>query len=410
MNNTHYLVYAVLVFFITLSCTPKHAQNRQAKPFNKGLTVQLFINNNKIEGATVGFEKLVGLTDKNGKVSFDVPNRKIGKEGQIYIKYEGANIDTIFILRITNFQPIYIESLKGPLQVLSGRPEERQKSLKDINAQITVIKDLITQSEEDLNNYLAQHPNSALVDFQKAIKYSKDNLESLTEKITILYNNYDEVLVKLDEGDIIDIGPHEENFNKIKKLYNQFRNNATRINSTLNGQIAVIPDEELLTDIFFGFRKFRWLELSDANKQIFTDYINKIQQTKDNIFPYDTLNNLLLKVKVVGYTDGVPVVTDSLSNLIIPLCESINFEYTDLNECLSFLRANEIAEYMGNHLPEFTKIMEVDGKGNSLAIDNLKNAKLRKCILSFSLIHKNDLPNQEGVSHQLEFHKIEQEK
>ena len=162
-------------------------------------------------------------------------------------------------------------------------------------------------------------------------------------------------------------------------------NNVKTLTTAFTVNVKAKPDIVFLTDdVFFGSGNYLLNSLTDKEKTKINKYTDKIKKLKDDNYSDYKPNNLSLNLKFVGYTDGVPV-GDTLALKISKLC----ILSSDLNVCLSELRAREMFPAFSKDFKNYHTIADCTGKGDILAKNKNSNPSLRKCEVSFSLMPEN---------------------
>jgi len=379
------IVVSLMIIAVLYSCK----SSKEIKSFQKGATFTVYLNDKAAKDVNVAFLDAEGTTNDNGSCSFpDIPNKNIGKEGRVHIQYSPFGIDTVLYLRIKNRNDIYLQTWKGDQSVLEAPLARDTVKIASIRRTIEQAQYLLTAAEKELREYLEQHPESAVQDYLKGHKALKSQLVQLKEDALQLLDRYQHVIEKLEKGDIVNATQHHREAIEMSAKVENFLDQQSEFRQDQEELLSAKPDAEFNMSVFFAEGEYKIADLSPKDQQKVDAFLKKMKSVESSFQERHANAKLRCRIIAVGYTDGVPV-GKKLYQEIVPLCRTHNYQSNSPNDCLSFLRAKEIAHYIARKATFQQPIIEEQGKGAVLAKDQRERPALRKCKLSFSIIKNN---------------------
>lgn len=375
-------ILSLMIIALLYSCK----SSKEIKPFQRGATFTVYLNDKAAKDVKVAFLDAEGTTNKNGSCSFpDIPNKYIDREGQIHIQYTPFEIDTVLYLRIKNQNDIYLQTWKGDQNVLKDPLIKDTSKIASIRKTIEQAQSLLSLAEEELKEYLQQHPESAVEDYLQGHKVLKTQLSQLKEDALQLLDRYQHVIDKLEKGDIVNASQHHQKVIEMSIKVEDFLDRQSEFRQDQEELLSAEPDAEFNMSVFFAEGEYKIADLSPKDQQKVDAFLKKMQSVETSFQERHANAKLRCRIIAIGYTDGVPV-GKKLYREIVPLCRAHNYPSNSPNDCLSFLRAKEIAQYVARKATFQQPIIEEQGKGATLAKDRQERPALRKCKLSFSII------------------------
>ena len=375
-------IVSLMIIAVLYSCK----SSKEIKPFQRGATFTVYLNDRAAKDVNVAFLDAKGTTNDIGSCSFPgIPNKNIGKEGQVHIQYPPFGIDTVLYLRIKNRNDIYLQTWKGDQSVLEAPLAKDTIKIASIRKTIEQAQHLLTAAEKELREYLQQHPESAVQDYLKGHKALKSQLVQLKEDALQLLDRYQHIIEKLEKGDIVNATQHHQKVIEIGAKVDDFLYRQSEFRQDQGELLSAKPDAEFNMSVFFAEGEYKIADLSPKDQQKVDAFLKKMQSVETSFQERHANAKLRCRIIAIGYTDGVPV-GKKLYREIVPLCRAHNYPSNSPNDCLSFLRAKEIAQYIARKATFQQPIIEEQGKGATLAKDRQERPALRKCKLSFSII------------------------
>lgn len=332
--------------------------------------------------SALGQEK---ITDDWGVARLYVPRRFQGKEAPVHIFSYSFEIDTTFLLRITNPTELRVSPPDPDLPLTKTTLPQKKNDALTKKQKLEEAERLINELEKDLAAYLNANPGSAMANFFKVFGFRREEVESLKKRLLILISRYQDILDHTGDDQILDLTELNENQLTIKNDFNLF---LSKLNSTENTYRSVKnaqPSFSLKTDIFFQEREYLIQQLTPDQQDELERIIGRVKRALDEDFSEYAPEDYVFEIWTTGYTDGKPV-GEKLDRAIQPLCPG-EYQSADGNNCLSFLRAKEIAGHLEGLLRQYGPASFPEGLGSVLAKGNTSaNGELRKCVVSFSII------------------------
>lgn len=362
-------------------------------------TIIVYVDRQPTKDVNIGILDQIYCTDLEGKIFVIFKKNSLSKY-QFKLTYEGLpsdifkRMDTTFDSKIQKspfINKFYLTSQLKPLEKTDMKADQLaslEKSKEKINliaSELNNAKIVLSQNESSLDNYLESHPNSAIGDYKAPFLKQKNDILEKQKMIDDLNSEYIKHKENITLGELVDIEEFNRQIILADKVTANMINNVKTLTTAFTVNVKAKPDIVFLTDdVFFGSGNYLLNSLTDKEKTKINKYTDKIKKLKDDNYSDYKPNNLRLKLKFVGYTDGVPV-GDTLALKISKLC----ILSSDLNVCLSELRAREMFPAFSKDFKNYHTIADCTGKGDILAKNKNSNPSLRKCEVSFSLMPEN---------------------
>ncbi|MEO1260172.1 MAG: hypothetical protein AAFZ15_15360 [Bacteroidota bacterium] len=364
----------------------------------KGVPFIVFANGKKLKGAFVTYNETRQQTDETGRCYFKV--KSLGRPGHIFVSHPELEIQASREMLITDPTEIHLSPTYGDLNLLEEPIKQQLQQKKSIEQLLAEAEKLLDNIEREILDYQREHPNSLVPKHLEIVKLRRTELNELKAQVKDINRRYAKVIQQLDKGDLVDIGKHEM---ALGRLHNYALDFQRKVNKTVHAAISNImarPDAVFSMNVFFSEGEYRLDQLTPAQRSSLDSYIQRITNLKSSAYSELGHTELETVLQAIGYADGVPV-SYKLELEIEPLCNG-QFEYQDPNSCLSYLRAQEILNYIAVHIEAFEPHILKDGKGSELAGGSThENPLIRKCQLSFFVVDKDlTRPTEYGKSAQ----------
>jgi hypothetical protein len=355
----------------------------------KGIKFIVFVNNAPLKGAVLTVDGVQGTTNDKGEVWLKGPKGK-GEEQEVIVVHEKLDIQTTRMLRIFNPTEIHLSPTIGNMDVLGGAVKGYKEETRTIEERLNDAEALLNGIEHELDEYVKKHKKTEVDEHYPIVAARRAELVELREMVKDINVRFAQVIKELEADKIVDISEHSAMMNRLRNSANAFQDRVDKTAYAVDGNIGAKPDATLSMDIFFEEGEYKLGNLTPDQRDSLNAYCQKFFDLKEGRYAHTDYNQLVTKLVAYGYTDGVPVGI-SLQVEIGALCKG-KLSYNDPNDCLSHLRAEEIAEYISAKIKDFKPTVEVHGEGSVLAKGKTnENPAFRKCQLSFFVAYKSTM-------------------
>lgn len=349
------------------------------------ITVQL--DNKPMAGIEVKSKYFSERTDDDGHIQVKLKRKAMKKQTTLSFKSKLFQVDTAVT---TKLQPNNVFNVHGktPAVVsMYGTLKDNKVDIAAFQDQLAAADAILKKLEKEVNDYMREHPESAMKDFLPLIENRTAELRVLEQAVENINKKYESAISQLPTGQFSD-----ENFKELTDLFEKVEANMaehTALVDDLAGSIDLnkenVPEIEYETNFFFKPGEYELGQLSPEQKEALDRFRRKIGSFVTRNYPNaNAYKELVIKLKVTGYTDGIQV-GDKLWDVIKKTnCSSKN-QRGDGNNCLSELRAQSFANFIQEDYKLLKFETEVIGKGSEKAKPGEENFKLRKCIVSVTI-------------------------
>jgi outer membrane protein OmpA-like peptidoglycan-associated protein len=386
------------------------------KPKERLMGVQIMAQNKPVPNANVitNVKDIYGVTDSDGNIFFEASKDSIKKISRLTVFKrisEDIYIDTTYNKNFTSIKlPKNPKKIDKKRSMSVNRININTKSRKGTSPdsivdkyddilsfmdQLNYTDSLLAKLEREVMAYMKKYPNSAMKDLLPLINIRREDLKKLTLKFEQLETTFQSAIVKAGNGDLSDaeFAEMQQNFSESEQLFDLYMKKVAELVVVGDRSIEARPElEKLKTDFYYELGKYKIKNLAgnlDKNLSMFVQDINQyIQEQIDQ-----GQNDLELHIIVVGYTDGLAV-NESLYKEFATVCQQYDEHsgHRDGNDCLSKLRAENMAEYLCNSFTHHNFICVTNTKayGSANAVAGVSDPDKRRCDASV-LIFPRDL-------------------
>jgi len=383
MKNLFFPIFLALTFFALGSCQFLGIGKSKTKPVD----VTVLVNNKPTAGIEVKTPYFIERTDDNGLVQGQVKKSALNKNTTVSLKSKSFQIDTVFSIQISTSNTLNVRGKTSPLLAYDSTLRGNKDDFGYFKAQLETADAALKKLQTEVNEYLKKNPESVMKDFLPLIENRTQELKVLQQTVENINKKYEAAIKELPSGKFSDA-----NFKELVGIYDRTKTNMDNFNTLVEQQVASTeanlrdgPEVVYPTDFFFKKGEYELSQLAEEQTSSLKLFRTKIATFIMKNHPDEKRRkDLVIKLRVTGYTDGTSV-GDKLWEAIKKANCSSSEQRGDGNNCLSELRAKSLAKFFENDYKTLRFDIEAVGKGSILAQSGEDNYKLRKCVVSVAI-------------------------